>query len=378
MSAVDELSPELKQFGSHIVEQVVEEMGPSLEPKTPREAVDKYFEQRTLKPGTEDTQSSSLGFFVRWCDAKGIDNMNDLTGDDLADYRVWRREESSDRVETLSPKTEESQQKITRKFMEYCESFNAVRPGLHEYVLVPTLDKDDEVRDEILNSETAKEILAWLRKYEYGGIQHVVWLLLAACGARTGGIHSLDLDDYVHDDDGAYLKFRHRPESGTSLKNGKEGNRNVDVSESVSEVLDDYIKDNRKDRTDGFGREPLLTTSHGRLAKSTIRNYVYAWTRPCAIGRECPYGRNPDDCDAARRNNWAFKCPDSLSCHPVRKGYITAELKAGVPKVILSERCDVSEDVLDKHYDFRTQAEKMEARRIALKLAHEKNPGYGE
>lgn len=374
---MDQLGDEL---AGPFAEKVAEQMGPSLEPMSPREAVDKYFDNRSFEPATRNTIKSSLcNFFLPWCeDIAGIENMNDLTGNDLADYRVWRREKASKRVDKLKPKSEETQQKIIRKFIEYCETWEVVRPNLHEYVIVPTVSKDDEVRDEVLDSDTAKYVLEWLRKYEYGDIEHVVWLLLSSCGARTGGIHSLDRTDYISNDDGAYLKFRHRPETGTALKNGEEGERNVDIPGSVSEVLDDYIEDNRISNTDEYGREPLLTTNHGRLSKSTIRNYVYAWTRPCAIGQECPYGRDPDDCDAARRNNWAFECPDSLSCHPVRKGYITAELKAGVPKEIISERCDVSESIMDKHYDHRSEEEKMEARRIAIQLAHETGSRYGD
>jgi len=375
--SVDDLGEE---FAGSLAEKIADHMSPSLNAKTPEEAVNKYFETRDLRSNTEYTHKSSLyNFFLRWCDdVAEIDDMNSLTGEDLADYRTWRRDNASERVDKLSPKSEETQQKILRTFIKYCESWEIVRPGLHEFVIVPTLDKNDEVRNEILNSETAKDILEWLQKYEYGDVQHVVWLLFAACGARTGGIHSLDLGDYDHDDEGPYLKFRHRPETGTNLKNKYDGERYVDIPQSVSKVLDDYIKDNRTSITDEHGRKPLLTTAHGRISKSTIRNYVYAWTRPCAIGKECPYGEDPDECEAARRNNWAFKCPDSLSCHPVRKGYITAELKSGVPKGLLSDRCDVSEDVMDKHYDHRTEEEKMAARRVALKLAHQKKPGYAE
>lgn len=373
-------SQQMEAFAKQVAEEVKHETGEStLKRKTPREAVDKYFEIRDLKPNTEDTHRSSLKFFVRWCEQeRGIDDMRALTGDDLADYRVWRRDKASKRVDKLSPTTEGSQQTITRTFIEYCESFSAVPSGLHQFVIVPTLDEGEDVRSEILDSETAKAILDYLRKYEYASVEHVVLMLLGASGMRVGDLHSLDKADYVTDSDGPYLKLRHRPDEGTELKNQSRGERTVFLKGSVAKVLDDYIADRRVERTDEYGRKPLLTTSHGRLAKSTMRNYVYKWTQPCAIGKGCPYDRDPEECKAARRKNDASKCPDSLSCHPVRKGYITQELKAGVPMAILSERCDVSERTMQKHYDFRTDQEKMAARKVAMELAHIENAGYGE
>lgn len=371
----------VEELADQVANKVAEKTSQSLQSMTPREAVDKYFEHRDFdRTSTVGTQESSLyNHFVVWCEEiREVDEMRSLQGSDLADYRVWRRDKASERVEKLSPKSDETQQKITRTFIKHCETFDAVRSGLHEYVLIPNLDKDDEVREEIIDSESAKAILSWLRKYQYGDVQHIVWLLLSACGARIGGIHSLDTADFGRGDEGPYLKFRHRPETGTSLKNGKQGERRVSIKASTADVLDDYLEDNRNEITDEFGREPLLTTRHGRLAKSTIRNYIYAWTRPCAIGKECPYQKNPQECEAAQRNNWAFKCPDSLSSHPVRKGYITRELSAGTPKHILSDRCDVTEKVMDKHYDHRTEEEKMAARKTALELAHQSEPGYGE
>ncbi|WP_207588485.1 site-specific integrase [Halomontanus rarus] len=369
-----------EEFADYFSDVMMEKMEPDLESFTPKEAVDKYFQNRNLKPSTESTQRSSLyNFFVPWCDdVADITDINQLDGNALADYRVWRRDESSERVDKLSPKAEQTQQKITRGFIKYCESWDAVKPGLHEYVIIPKLDDEDEVKEEVLNSTTAKDILAWLRKYEYASVEHIVWLLLSSCGARVGGIHSLDVEDFVRDDEGAYLKFRHRPKTETTLKNERKGERDTDIPIDVAKVLEDYVNDVREEVTDDYGREPLLSTESGRMAKSTIRNYVYKWTRPCSIGQECPYGKNPTECLAARQNNHAHKCPESLSCHPVRKGYITAELEAGVPKEILSERCDVSERIMEKHYDHRTEQAKMKARRLALRMAREKKDGYGE
>jgi integrase len=384
MSATDDTSLKVSDLSVEemmqmFTDKMSEELTPSLTSKTPKEAVDKYFRTRNLKVSTQNTYRSALyNHFVVWCETvKEIDDLSELTGNDLADYRVWRREEAPTKTEKLSPKTEDTQQNILRGFIKRCGQWGFVTPGLYEYVLIPKLSRSDEVREEILDSQTAKRILDWLGRYEYGSLHHVIWLLYAESGARLGGIRSLDVSDYVSQRGGGYLKLRDRPETGTTLKNGEEGERDVSITPGVCDVLDDYLEDMRVDQTDEHGRTPLLTTSFGRVSKSTIRTYFYAWTRPCAIGMECPYGRTPRECDAAKRNNWAFKCPDSLSTHPVRKGYITAGLKAGIPKTVLSERCDVSEKILDKHYDHRTKQEKMEARMRLMKMAHQQNPRYG-
>lgn len=173
------------------------------------------------------------------------------------------------------------------------------------------------------------------------------------------------------------LNLEHRPDTGTALKNGAEGNRKV-ASPNPWRGVGRLHRRQRKETTDEYGRDPLLTTAYGRVAKSTVQNYVYAWTLPCAIKKEWPYREDPEDCQAARRNNWASQCPDSLSCHPVRKEYITEELRSGVPPEVVSKRCDVSKTVMEKHYDMGTEAKKMAARRVALELAKKSGPGYGE
>lgn len=347
-----------------------------LDPITPADAVDKYFEVRDLnRSSTVKTQRSSLGFFVRWCDDEGIDNLNDLTGRDLADYRIWRREDAPVKVDELGPKTEQDQQQITRKFVETCETFDACPSGLHHKVIVPKVDSEDEISDEYLESDRAEAILQHLHKYEYASVEHVTFLLFARTGARVGGLRALDVDDYYDKASPAYLDFVHRLDEGTPLKNGRNGERNVSIRDHTSEVLNDYIENNRPDVEDEYGRRPLLASQHGRLSENSIRKYCYKWTRPCAVKGTCPYNRDPETCEATN-NDKAYECPGSLSCHPVRKGYITQNLRAGLPKFLLAERCNVDEDVIDKHYDHRTEQEKMEARNRMMEALPGLQDGY--
>nr|WP_248648683.1 glycosyltransferase family 4 protein [Halorubrum ezzemoulense] len=88
------------------------------------------------------------------------------------------------------------------------------------------------------------------------------------------------LDDY---DAGArYLTAVNRKETDTRLKNGYDAEREISISEDAARAIDGYIKENRNALTDERGRDQLVTTRNGRLQKSTVRQYVYIRTRPCA------------------------------------------------------------------------------------------------
>ena len=86
---------------------------------------------------------------------------------------------------------------------------------------------------------------------------------------------------------------------------------------------------------------------------------------PLTHGFECPHDRDPDDCEATERGR-ASKCPSNVSSHPFRRGAITHYLQTDVPETVVSDRANVTPDVIDQHYDQRSQKEKMEQRRQYL------------
>jgi len=73
---------------------------------------------------------------------------------------------------------------------------------------------------------------------------------------RRSAVRALDLKDYDAEDQ--HLHFVHRPESGTPLKNKEKSNRYMAVSDSIAELLDDWIAYKRPEVVDEYGREPLL------------------------------------------------------------------------------------------------------------------------
>lgn len=326
-------------------------MTQGLEPLEPERGVELYLRQRQddAADSTIEAHRRRLKHFRRWCDQDGIDNLNDLTGRRLYEFRLWRKEDGD--LNTTSVRTQLS---TLRAFVKFLETIDAVPDNLHEDVSLPALKQGEGVRDEMLGADRAKEILSHLGRFEYASARHVILDVLWKSGMRTGALHSLDVEDI--DTEKQALKIRHRPETGTSLKNGNRGERMVAVSDETLQLIEDWISHNRPDSIDEYSRSPLMATSSGRMTKGSIRKAVYRVTRPCAINGEC----------CGKKGEFPSKCEASVSPHALRRGSITHHLKKDVPKQVVSDRTNVSPDVLDEHYNEMTHEEQMEQRRQYL------------
>ena len=331
----------------------------TLEPLTPSRAKTLYLESRSdeLADRSLKLHEKHVGSFVEWYTDKGGEetNMNDVTARVVHEYKLHIKDGFAQSTLSIYLST-------VRQFIEFCESIDGVAGGTAEKIVLP--DRDRNACTEMLDPEEAETILAYLRKYHYGSRTHALMTVLWHTGIRTGTAQALDVSDL--DEERERLRIRHRPDTETPLKNGDTAERFITLSGDVTEVLADYVTENRHAVTDEYGREPLFTTKRGRPAKNSIRRSVYAATRPCATGRDCPHGEDPDTCEAAQRTNDACKCPSTVSGHPVRRGSITHFLRRDVPEKVVSDRMNVSQDVLDEHYDRRTEDEKAEQRRQFL------------
>ena len=332
-----------------------------LEPIGPSEAKEMYLTQRENEVSSNTLQAHHyrLKHFVRWCEeVEEIENLNGLTGRDLQRYKMWRRDDGD-----LNNVTLVTQLSTLRVFISWCENIDAVEEGLNDKILLPSLSKTEDRRDAMLDSEAAGQLLEYLRQFEFGTRVHALVELLWHTGMRIGAVHSIDLADY--DSKNQTIELRHRPETGTRLKNKEDGGRVVSLSGEVCDVLDAYIQYNRDDVVDDHGREPLFTSSGGRPVKSSLRDGIYRISRPCIYTGDCPHGRQQNTCEAMETNK-ASKCPSSVSPHAIRRGAITHHLSEDVPDKVVSDRMNVGLDVLEKHYDRRSEEQKAEQRRDYL------------
>lgn len=323
-------------------------------PIPPKEAVELHLDklQDTSAEWTETSHRSHLRAWVEWCrEEGGIDSMDELTARDIYEFRRWRRDGGySKGNDEIAPRTLHTALSTVRAFLRTCASIEAVPEDLYERVQLPSLSRNEQISDSWLPPERVTPILDYLDSYQYASRDHVVWVLVWHTGARLGGIRALDLGDVELEGSEPGLTYRHRPGTGTPLKNDDKGERYNRISRRVATVLGDYIDGPRKDVVDDNGRRPLVTTEHGRISPTCIRNAFYRWTRPCFVGEECPHDEDPETCEYTKYVGMT-KCPSARSPHDVRKGRVTKYRHDGVPRGVVADRLDCSEEVLDMHYD---------------------------
>lgn len=324
-----------------------------LEPITPKEAARLWRESKMdeLADATLELQGFHIDQFVEWLDSEGLEDVRDITARTVHRFRLDIKSEIAQ--STLSQRVS-----TIRRFLTFAASIEAVDPAIPERIEVP--NRNTEARDENLEPDQADACLSYIRKYHYASREHALLALCWHTALRTGTLRALDVADVEESKN--RLRIRHRPESDTPLKNANSAERYVVVSEEITEVLRDYIQQNRPSVTDEYERKPLFATGNGRAPVKTLRRWFQRVTMPCNWGG-CPHGRDPAVCDAAKKQKTARDCPSSVSGHPIRRGAITRHLREDVPEKVVSDRCNVSSDVLDEHYDRRTDDEKAEQRR---------------
>ncbi|WP_279529426.1 tyrosine-type recombinase/integrase [Halospeciosus flavus] len=336
----------------------ISERDPS-EELSPRAARRQFLnvKQKNVKPSSYRAYKYPTKHLVQFCENQGIEAVGEINSYVM---ETWVQKRES---EDISPATAHQSVKLARVFIKWCENAGLIEPGVYDRTRVPNVDESDMVSYETVPAHRANQILDYLSTYEYGTRQHVLFRLMWDTACRASGAVSLDLEDLHRDEEGdPALDFVDRKEKGTSLKNKEKSERRIQLTESLYDLLHEYINLRRHDVTDEYGRKPLFTTEHGRLTRQRAYKNAVAYTRPCVYTGECPAGKDIETCEFTKKKR-AMSCPENTSLHPIRRGSITHHINKGIPKEIISERVDVSVEVLEKHYDARTKEDALKRRK---------------
>jgi len=324
---------------------------------SPREASERWLSK--LRVDKADSTVSSyhyrLKHFIEWAEETGITSIADLTGWDIETYETRRREEG---LETVSLNNELG---TLQNFLEYCARVELVDESLPEKVDPPNVSSSEQVNDTRLHTDSAKTLLEYYDAHseEYASRAHTLLALAWYTGARLGALRGLDAEDFNKEE--RCVEFSHRPREETPLKNGLDGERIVGLPEHVCDVVDEYIRRNRLEEFDDYGRRPLLSGQMGRGSTNGLRAWMYLATVPC-LHSACPHGNDPNTCEYLTYST-SSQCPSSRSPHQVRTGSITWQLNRGIPAERVSERVNTSIEVLLRHYDQPSKMEEMRERR---------------
>ncbi|AZQ15479.1 site-specific integrase [Halorubrum sp. PV6] len=322
----------------------------------PERAIERYLTDK--KPEWADStyynNASSLGLFLDFCEGIDLDNICEIDGFHISDFKKRRRE-----VGEVNEMTLYNDLCSLRSFLKWSNSMGLIESWVVENMVLN--DPDEKVRSEKIEPEIADQILEYLDDFEYATRRHALFALLWDTGMRLGNARSLDVDDYYPEE--KYIEVSHDPDEGTPQKNKEPAEREVNLHDWTCEILDDYLRMNHIEVEDDYGRNPLFASKYGRMALSNLRTHIRRLTRPCHYTGECPHDREKSECVAVQEYNKAAQCPGSHKPHAIRRGAITHWLNEGHRKELISDRMNVSIPTLDKHYDARTESEKRDLRR---------------
>jgi len=324
-----------------------------------REAAQRYLRQRRVDATDQsvDTWEYRLKLFVEWGEANRIESVGQLEPYDLVEYYELRSAE-------IAPATLEGEMWTLKMFMEFLDDLGA-GDGLADAVRIPDVDQEDRSSDEKLEPDRGLELLRHYRSdpSDRGTRAHALIELLWMTGARQGGLRALDIRDVTLGDK-PFVEFRHRPKTGTPLKNKLAGERAVAIPQESGEAIRRYIEHRRRDVHDDHGRQPLLASMKGRPTPNSVRNWTYQATQPC-IRVDCPHGKERETCEWTVQAR-SSKCPSSKSPHPVRTGSITWMLNMGWPIKDIAERVNADPKTIRQHYDKADLDERRRRQREAM------------
>lgn len=306
---------------------------------------------RELREKTQAIQQEHLSPFVSFLSKNGVSTWGELEKHHILRFKTTQREEAELAETTLAARLV-----VVRTFLKWTRAYYDVSEDIIDATetAIPDLDPEEWARDGHINTEQAQSTLSWFEDSPaYGTRPHVVFALIWHVGMRRGTLRALDVDD-VHLED-RRISIRNRPPS-TPLKNGKYGQRDVNISDNIARVLEEYLDDHRDEGTveeeikdvGMVSRDPLLTSAFGRVDGTTLYRDVTSVT--CC-----------GECGRTRRES--HKCSEAVGPHDLRRSSLTHHVRSDIDRSLISDRANVGEETLALHYDQSTYEEQAELRR---------------
>jgi len=162
-----------------------------LDPLSPEEGIERFLTHRepSVRESTIRNARTRTRFFLEWCEEREIENLNNLTGRDLADFVAWRRGD-------VAAITLQKQLSTIRVALRYWADIEAVPEGLAEKLHAPELPDGAESKEVAIEPERAQKILDYLSEHHYASRDHIVFLVLWRTAMRRGALRSLDVCRY--------------------------------------------------------------------------------------------------------------------------------------------------------------------------------------
>jgi len=303
--------------------------------------------------GTVDTYSYGIDKFTAWLEENSLE-LGDLKAWNVGNFTLWLEENFN-----LEPTTVASYTKAVKQLLIFCAEKDVIDEsvvGGHE---VRTATKEERQWNKEIDTDRAKEIAAYLQEHHPAHRDTVIFTILLRTGMRTCGLLAIDLGDiYENGGDGWVIDLRDRED--TPLKRGDDHERIVNIRQDTWKLIQEYATNHRVETTDDNGRNPLITTRHGRACPTTVSTAVLKATCPQHTGiGEC-------DCDAPVTTKGARKCDESHSPHALRAAHVTHARDKGISWEDIGGRVACQPDTLRLHYDKANKQEEAERRESLL------------
>jgi site-specific recombinase XerD len=188
----------------------------TLNSNNPVRVVEFYLEtmESEWTKATFQDKSYDLTRFLEYCESVEIDDLSEISKQDLTGFRDWRKLDENINLTSLH-----GQLANIRVFLRWCEDAELVPDGLPDEMEIPDEEDINDVSYVRIEAEEADRIIEYHQQFPYVKREFAEFVIMWAGLCRLGDVRSLDLDNYDRDE--GYIELEHDLDEETPLKNGE-------------------------------------------------------------------------------------------------------------------------------------------------------------